>query len=140
MGSALGVRKAAADRLGLTVDDYNLFVEAGFKWCGGCRAFHNRDAFGADKSRSDGLAARCAKSRVVAVGRPGARERRIKAADGLSWCRACRTWLPSALVKQGACRFHLNEASRALYAARRRNQGDKTEDLSSSVLAGGRDE
>lgn len=48
--------------------------------------------------------------------RPGARERREKAALGLSWCRRHRTWLPSAEVRSGVCRPCANAEYRAAYA------------------------
>ena len=37
------------------------------KWCTACKATHDRDAFGLDASRGDGLAARCLASRRVTI-------------------------------------------------------------------------
>lgn len=117
MGSALGVLKTAARRLDLSLEAYLARVDAGEKWCGGCREWHSRSAFGVDAARSDGLMARCLDSRVTASARPGARERRIQAAAGLSWCRGCSAWKRSSEVQQGACRTHLNEEARGFYAS-----------------------
>lgn len=48
--------------------------------------------------------------------RPGTQMRRIKRAEGLSWCRGCRAWLPSGQVSgKGICREHANAEHRALY-------------------------
>lgn len=59
MGSALGCRKVAAARAGVSVEEYVARVESGEKWCTGCKEWHSRAAFGDDASRSDGLAASC---------------------------------------------------------------------------------
>jgi hypothetical protein len=63
MGSAEGVRKAAAKRVGLTIEEYDARIAAGEKWCTGCKEWHPRGMFKVDKSRSDGLAAACTKNR-----------------------------------------------------------------------------
>lgn len=75
MGSAVGVRKQAAGRVGLTSEQYQALVDAGQKWCGGCRTWHDRDAFNVDRSRGDGLGKWCRviqslRSRAVYVRRP----------------------------------------------------------------------
>lgn len=59
MGSALGCRKVAAPKAGMSLEDYISRVESGQKWCTGCKEWHSREAFGADASRADGLAAQC---------------------------------------------------------------------------------
>ncbi len=59
MGSALGVMKVAAARVGLTLEDYQARKDAGEKWCGGCRTWHGRAEFDVDRSRSDGLKSTC---------------------------------------------------------------------------------
>lgn len=59
MGSAIGCRKVAAAKAGMSLEDYIARVEAGQKWCTGHKEWHARDAFGADASRADGLAAQC---------------------------------------------------------------------------------
>ena len=62
MGSALGVEKIAAHRVGLSLDAYRAKVVAGLKWCSPCRDWHQRTEFVRDRSRGDGLSARCLKS------------------------------------------------------------------------------
>jgi hypothetical protein len=119
MGSALGVRKIAAKRVGLTLEQYDARVAAGEKWCGRCREWHPVAVFGSDRTRYDGLASYCAESRVVAVDRPGARERRIKREAGLAWCRNCEAWLPVEDVYGGLCQPHAAAEARAYYAANR---------------------
>jgi hypothetical protein len=50
--------------------------------------------------------------------KPGQRERRQMAAQGLRWCRGCQDWLPIAAVdRRGLCRPHANEDYRRRYAA-----------------------
>lgn len=115
MGSVLGTQRAAAARIGVTEEAYRARLAAGDKWCGGCRAWHPREAFGIDRSRSDGLSAVCLDGRVTAVGRPGTRARRLEALRGRSWCVDCSTWLPTAGVRQGRCREHRNVQERAYY-------------------------
>lgn len=117
MGSATGARKAAATRVGLTLQEYEARVAAGEKWCTACKEWHQRDAFDVDRSRSDGLSAKCAASKSVATRGPGPRERRTKKALGLAWCRRCRAWLPLVDVTSGVCRPHANEVYREFYAA-----------------------
>lgn len=113
----LRVRATAAARVGITLAEYDAKRAAGEKWCTACKAWHDRAAFGVDRSRSDGLSAKCLASRVVAMRGPGAQERRIMKAQGLAWCRRCRAWLPVADVKVGLCRPHANEVYREYYAA-----------------------
>lgn len=48
--------------------------------------------------------------------RPGQQERRKHAAIGERWCRGCQDWLPTAQVRDGACRPCLNREYRAQYA------------------------
>jgi 5-methylcytosine-specific restriction endonuclease McrA len=51
--------KAAAKRIGVTIDIYIAHLFIGEKWCCRCRAWHSRGVFGSDASRYDGLAASC---------------------------------------------------------------------------------
>jgi 5-methylcytosine-specific restriction endonuclease McrA len=118
VGSAEGVRKVAAKRLGLSLEQYNARIAAGEKWCGRCRAWHPVAAFSADSSRGDGLASICPASRVVGKDRPGVRERRIRRASGQAWCGDCKVWLPVDQVnRQGRCQPHASAQGRAYYAA-----------------------
>lgn len=50
-------------------------------------------------------------------GSPGRRERRLRAAQGDSWCRGCRAWLPLSTVRSGVCRPCANAEYRATYAS-----------------------
>lgn len=59
MGSALGVAKVAAARVGVPFDEYQQHVAAGEKWCTGCRAWHPTAAFNTDRSRGDGRSSHC---------------------------------------------------------------------------------
>ena len=59
MGSALGVLKVAAKRTGLSFDEYQAKLAEGLKWCTAHRDWHLRSAFPIDRSRGDGLKAKC---------------------------------------------------------------------------------
>ncbi len=59
MGSALGVMKTAAVRVGVGVDEYRKRVDGGEKWCTGCKAWHPVADFPRDRTRADGRKARC---------------------------------------------------------------------------------
>lgn len=112
----LRTRSTAASRIGVTLQEYDQRRMAGEKWCGSCRSWHPRTAFGSDSSRGDGLASKCLDSFVVAKGRPGARARRQMVAQGLAWCRGCESWLPAGEVRDGVCRPHAAAEYRAAYA------------------------
>jgi hypothetical protein len=64
-GTRTGGIKVAAIRCGVTVDDYRRAVEAGLKWCRGCADFVEREKFGGDRSRGDGLSSTCSSCREV---------------------------------------------------------------------------
>ena len=51
--------RSAATRLGITTTEYDERTANGLKWCCGCKAWHDRSLFNADRSRGDGLAAKC---------------------------------------------------------------------------------
>lgn len=64
MGSYIGVWKTAARKTGQAdAVAYLAQRDAGQKWCRGCRAWHDRAAFAADRSRADGLTSACRTSR-----------------------------------------------------------------------------
>lgn len=63
MGSAAGVLKTAAARIGVTVAEYQKHLNASEKWCTGCKDWHDLNRFQADKSRSDGRTAQCGDAR-----------------------------------------------------------------------------
>ncbi|MFE3126743.1 hypothetical protein ACFXHD_25345 [Streptomyces hydrogenans] len=54
--------RSAARQLGVSDDEYAARFNNGEKWCGGCRTWHDRSAFGLDRSRGDGLQPRCRKA------------------------------------------------------------------------------
>ena len=62
-GNALGAQKAAAARVGLSLAAYQAKLAAAEKWCTGCKAWHLRTEFDVDKSRADGLFAKCRAAR-----------------------------------------------------------------------------
>lgn len=82
MGSLIGTQKAAAARLGLTLEQYQERLTEGEKWCTGCKAWHPVEAFPKDRHRADGRRATCREHTRVkerstarglnpATGRPG---------------------------------------------------------------------
>lgn len=62
-GAAIGVLKTAAKRAGLAVDVYRSLVASGRKFCWRCRAWHPREVFTADRTRTDGLNSSYSESR-----------------------------------------------------------------------------
>lgn len=58
-----GAQKAHSRRFGIAVEEYRYRINHGEKWCTGCKAWHEKSAFGIDRSRADGLATICAASR-----------------------------------------------------------------------------
>jgi len=58
-GTRSGQLKAAAAKLGITLPEYMSNLEAGLKRCRRCRNWREREIFGVDRSRSDGLATVC---------------------------------------------------------------------------------
>lgn len=59
MGSAVGVIRAAARRVGLTFEEYEARRAAGLKRCIACREWLQIECFDQDASRSDGVTAAC---------------------------------------------------------------------------------
>lgn len=59
MGSKSGAIKAAASRIGISVEEYTASLDAGLKWCYGCKSWQHRATFNIDRNRSDGLNAKC---------------------------------------------------------------------------------
>ena len=59
MGSAEGALRTASARVGIPVAEYQARVDAGEKWCIGCKDWHSRSNFQRDRTRGDGLKARC---------------------------------------------------------------------------------
>lgn len=114
MGSRAGALKVAAGRVGVTVAEYRRHVGAGEKWCTACKAWRPRAQFGADRSRGDGLKARC-RTHEERVDAPTKRQRVAMRAEGLAWCGACRWWLDAVDVKGGRCGPHRRQREREWY-------------------------
>jgi hypothetical protein len=62
-GTYRGVLKTAARRIGVDPDEYMRRIEAGEKWCCGCKTWHPASAFPWDESRGSGLASSCREHR-----------------------------------------------------------------------------
>lgn len=88
MGSRSGVLTTAARRVGLDPVEYARRVEAGEKWCTACKAWHPRAAFVVDRSRGDGLRARCL---AADRGRPARRRAPDREAAGRAVKYAVKT-------------------------------------------------
>ena len=58
-GNKFGAVKRQARRRGLSLEDYLARIDAGEKWCTGCKEWHLRSAFTLDNSRRDGLTPTC---------------------------------------------------------------------------------
>ncbi len=63
MGSALGVEKVAAARIGCSHAIWLQQRALGLRWCTRCKEWHAASVFGEDRTRGDGLAAHCLASR-----------------------------------------------------------------------------
>lgn len=59
MGSKLGGMKRAAQRAGVTLEEYQQRISDGFKWCYSCKQWLPHASFHRDRSRDDGLASIC---------------------------------------------------------------------------------
>lgn len=86
---SLRVRATAAARIGIPLAEYDARRAAGEKWCTGCRTWHPRAHFAMDRSRGDGLTARCrahtnrrARTNYVPKTRPESGRRYVGARDG----------------------------------------------------------
>lgn len=89
--SPLHTRKVAASRLRIPLEVYEQHLAAGEKWCTACQAWHARDAFGKDKTRSDGLQVMCRDAKAKLPRRTdvcaSCRRRQVIYANG--WCGGC---------------------------------------------------
>jgi hypothetical protein len=117
MGSAAGVLKQAAKRIGITVEEYQALRDQGLKWCMACSEWRPVDNFAKDRSRGDGLKSTCCAHYVRKTPGPTKAERRRRALLGQRWCRGCKAWLPAANVnRDGACLPCAAAEARARYA------------------------
>lgn len=63
-GRSFGSLKTAAKRIGMSFELYTAMIKAGMKWCTKCKVAHLSTEFKADRSRGDGLSAKCVRSRA----------------------------------------------------------------------------
>lgn len=59
MGSINGVIKAAALRIGISLEDYLSKKKAGLKYCTKCKTWQSIESFNMDKMRGDGRSSKC---------------------------------------------------------------------------------
>lgn len=114
--SKQGAIKVAADRLGISIDEYITNTTYGLKHCMKCRTWKLRAEFSKDSSRHDGLNTSCipCRSKRTAPG-PTKYERRKHHQLGLAWCRRCNDWQPVAVMRGGLCHDHTNSYNREQY-------------------------
>lgn len=123
---ALGARKMAAKKMGISIDEYNAHVDAGEKRCYKCKLWKAVSSFASDSSRGDGLKARCHECDYVRLrNTPNKEERQQKSLLGLAYCRHCTDWLPANEVRKGICRLHINEDARQRYKNDTRYRGER---------------
>lgn len=131
MGSKLGALKIAAGRLGITFEEYRGKVASGLKWCYRCKQWKPTADFNIDRSRGDGLSAKCYECQRENIVGPSKRERQAKLSDGLKWCCGCQKWFPVDQVRGARCRLCRNAYARSRYATdteyreERKNHRDK---------------
>lgn len=117
MGNRVGGIKIAANKAGLSFDEYLTRRDSGLKLCTRCREWLPISAFALDKSRIDGIVYVCKECRHYSRnGGPTRQKRREMRVDGFEWCRNCRTWYPMDEINGGLCREHKNAYMRRLYA------------------------
>ncbi len=54
-----GAQKIAAQKIGISLEEYLGNIQNGFKWCFRCRTWQRQISFQRDRSRGDGLKADC---------------------------------------------------------------------------------
>ncbi|NES68833.1 MAG: HNH endonuclease [Okeania sp. SIO2D1] len=114
----IGALRIAAQKIGVTLEEYIANKKVGLKWCTKCKQWKHIENFGKDKSRYDGLNSICksCKNQRKTSG-PGRKEREAKKLEGLKWCRGCQKYLPSEeVVKSGVCKLHAAAEARQRYA------------------------
>jgi hypothetical protein len=96
----IGATKIAAKKIGISYEEYLQKRENNLKWCHDCKKWKKEKEFGRDKSRGDGLDARCYdcryeyKYRSKVKGFPGKRQLEKMLQKGLSYCKDCKKYLP----------------------------------------------
>jgi hypothetical protein len=117
VGSADGVAKAAAARVGITVEEYKALQAQGLKWCTACAVWRPVASFAKDRTRGDGLKSTCNGHYARKTSGPSKAERQQHALVGERWCRGCKAWLPATdVLRAGACRPCAAAEARVYYA------------------------
>lgn len=109
--------KAAAKRIGVSLDEYISFTQAGFKHCRSCREWRSRCRFCVDASRGDGLSAVCMYCSRRDSTQPIRKDRQANRAIGIGWCRRCNEWKTcKSSQRDSICRQCVNVERRERYA------------------------
>jgi hypothetical protein len=69
MGSALGVAKTAAIKIGCTVEEWTSRRANGERWCTSCRAWWFRENMMPERRRPEGIGVRCRSCYARMMGR-----------------------------------------------------------------------
>jgi len=114
-----GLKKAAAKRIGVSLQEYSERTARGEKWCSRGKHWVRLDLFQKDRSRYDGRQASCFACGYKPVRKtgPGKRQRAAMLAKELFWCRVCVAWLDlsNKAVGDSTCRLHRNALDRLWY-------------------------
>lgn len=124
--TAMGARKIAAKRIGVTLEEYIANERAGLKWCTAGRHWKPHSDFHKNPAKGDGLAQSCRRClSTLPDDVPLRSEKRERLKEGLKWCNGCKQWLPVEKVKQHRCRNCLNRYERQRYARDRRYRQER---------------
>lgn len=112
--TALGVKKANANRLGISIQEYLSKLEQGLKCCMKCKQWKDKSFYRTDNSRHDKLVSSCYECNNIGT-RPNRVEIQAKRKEGLRWCSKCKDWVTTKNLKRAYCDFHYNESMREIY-------------------------
>jgi len=107
MGTRAGTLKVAAQKAGVTLEKYLALTNSGLKRCTKCKLWKHRRQFHKDKSRYDGLKAKCQPC-------AGYREK-LSVPDGFAWCVGCQMFRSADTVRNSRCPQHQRQYARTLY-------------------------
>lgn len=65
MGSRTGITKIAAERTGVSIDEYKKRLANGEKWCTGHKRWESNKLFSKDSARGDGLDKECKEAKSL---------------------------------------------------------------------------
>ena len=112
-----GALKVAAQKIGITTEEYAAKKSYGLKWCFACKQWKGLNLFNKDMSRTDGFTAKCTDCRYKPkTNRIGTLARRQKLGEGLAWCRGCAAWIDKREVSKGVCKACCAAEARTRYA------------------------